>query len=83
MKPDWETVAGRVGHAFVGPVRVDVEEVVDLRVVVTVWAVGVARETVLVRSRREIRVVVVVFVEGGFPGQRGREVGRGGMCGLR
>ena len=78
MKPVWETVAGRVGQVF------EVAVAVVVRGVVTVWAVGVARVVVRVRSRREIRVVVVVVVvEGGLPGQRGREVGRGGMWGLR
>ena len=52
---------------------------VVVRVVVIVGAVGVARETVAVRSRREMRVEVVVLVEVG-PGQRGRDVvGRGAM----
>ena len=51
---------------------------VVVRVVVIVRAVGVAREAVVVRSRREIRVVVTLEVEVG-PGQRGRGVERGGV----
>ena len=51
---------------------------VVVRVVVIVRAVGVAREAVVVRSRREIRVVVTLEVEVG-PGQRGRGVERGAM----
>lgn len=84
MKPDWETVAGRVGQEFVGVVLVGVrvEVSVVVRVVVFVRAVGLAREVVWVRSRRDMRVVVVVKVEVG-PGQTGRDVGRGAMCGLR
>ena len=76
MKPVWEKVAGMVGQAFVGPVEVEV--VVVVSVVVRVRALGVGRVVVLVSSRREIRVEVVFFVEVG-PGQRGRDVGRGGM----
>jgi hypothetical protein len=72
-----------VGQAFVGLVGVEVvvEVVVVVRVVVIVWAgFGVEREVVRVVSRREIRVVVVVFVAVG-PGQRERDgvVGRGAM----
>jgi hypothetical protein len=83
VKLDWESVAGRVGQEFVGPVGVEVEVSVVVRVVVIVRAVGVAREVVWVRSRRDMRVVVVVVVEGLPPGQRGRDVGRGAMCGFR
>lgn len=74
-----------MGQAFVGavPMGVVVRVEVVVRVVVLVRAVGVAREVVWVRSRREMRVVVVVVVEVWPPGQRGREVGRGAMCGLR
>ena len=68
-----------VGQALVGLVGVDVV----VRVVVIVRAVGVEREVVLVRSRREMRVFVTSFVEGRLPGQRGRDVERGGMWGLR
>ena len=78
-----ETVAGMVGQVLEGLVGVEREVVVVVvvRVVVVVWAgFGVEREVVRVVSRREIRVVVVVFVAVG-PGQRGRDgvVGRGAM----
>lgn len=85
MKPDWETVAGRVGQEFVGVVLVGVrvEVSVVVRVVVFVRAVGVGRVVVWVRSRRDMRVVVVVVRVEVAPGQTGRDVGRGAMCGLR
>ena len=51
-------------------------------VVVTVRAVGFARDVVRVSSRRlmQVEVEVVIEVE---PGHGGREVERGEMCGLR
>ena len=61
-----------VGQGFVVAVEIVV------RVVVTVEAVGVAREVVLVSSRREIWVEVVVIVDVG-PAQGGSEVWRGDM----
>ena len=62
-----------VGQAFVGPMGVEVVVEVVVRIVIIVRAVGVAREVVWVFSRMEMRVEVVVFVEGG-PGQRVRVV---------
>lgn len=81
MKPVWETVAGRVGQAFVGLVEVKV--VVEVVVIVRAGC-GVEREVVRVFSRREMRVVVTFEVEVG-PGQIGSVVvvGRGAMWGLR
>ena len=80
MKPVWETVAGRVGQELEGLVGMEVVAEVVVRVVVIVRAgFGVGKEVVRVVSRREMRVVVVVFVEIG-PGHRGRGVvGRGAM----
>lgn len=61
---------------------VAVAVVVVVRVVVIVRAVGMARERVLVCSSRVMQVDIVVVVDVG-PGQMGREVERGAMCGLR
>lgn len=55
---------------------------VDVWVVVTVRAVGFARDVVRVSSRRLMQVEVEVMIEV-EPGQGGREVERGEMCGLR
>ena len=85
MKPVWETVAGRVGQAFVGLVEVEVEVVVEVVVIVRA-GFGVEREVVRVFSRREMWVVVTFEVEVA-PGQIGSVVvvvvGRGAMWGLR